>query len=56
MFDLKKKIKKESFDYSNCDFECRIKKKTMFGTKKKYVYIKNKFIIICNVKILLFQH
>ena len=48
MFDLKKKTK-PNFDYSNCDFECRVKKKTMFGTKKKYVYMKKQFIIICNV-------
>ena len=31
MFDFKKNTKKENFNYANCDFECRIKKKTLFG-------------------------
>ena len=49
MFSSKKKTKKENYDYSDCEFECRIKKKTMFGTKLKYIYIKKNNIIINNV-------
>jgi len=52
MSENKKKNKKEDFNYTNCDFECRIKKKTMFGYKKKYVYVKKNLIIISNVYIL----
>ena len=45
----KEKEKTQGFDYHNCNYECRLKKKKMIGTKIKYVYIQENIMIICNV-------
>lgn len=39
--------KKEPFDYSLCTYECRVRKKGVFGYKTRYVYMMKNKLIVC---------
>lgn len=45
-----KSDKTESFDYSQCKYECRLRKKGIFGYKTRFIYIMNNKLIICKVR------